>query len=102
MARTEEPQLFVLWVVIPSRSTERETPEILFRTGLPQSQQGGESARLGGQGGEPRLLSWPRECCAGSSMASRTSGVLAAAERATGDAAGCAACVTRSLPNAID
>ena len=39
-------QLSVLRGDIPSRSAQRETPEILFRTELPQGEQGGESARV--------------------------------------------------------
>ena len=49
-------QLSVLRGDVPSRSAQRETPEILFRTELPQGEQGGESARLAGQTGEPGLL----------------------------------------------
>ena len=74
-------QLSVLRGDVPSRSAQRETPEILFRTELPQGEQGGESARVAGQTGEPGLLPRTRECRAGAVMASGASGVLAATGR---------------------
>ena len=69
-------------------------------TGLPQSEQGGESARLAGQGGQPGLLPWTRECGAGAAVARCPPGVLAPSEGRKATEAGGARCVTRSLPRA--
>jgi hypothetical protein len=70
----------------------------MFRAGLPQSEQGGESARLAGQTGEPGLFPRTGEFSAGAVMASGSPGVLATTGRANRFDAGCGSCVTRSLP----
>lgn len=94
------PQVFILSGILPTRSTERDTPEILFYPGLPQREPGRESAGLAVESRKPGLLSRLRECCARAVMARGASGVLAATQRAARDAAGCPTGVTRCLPPA--
>ncbi|MGH8646883.1 MAG: hypothetical protein ACREX4_21465 [Gammaproteobacteria bacterium] len=53
---TQVPEL---WGVVSSRCTQSPPPEVLFECRLSQGQQGGESAPVGIEAGEPRLLPRP-------------------------------------------